>query len=308
MLKADLQDIIGHPSPSDKTELIKRMRFHQGWFRAFVLNIESGAHPKIKTKTICSSIDNGKDNCFNFIDSYALKAVEETFKARNEGAKGMIDEYRLFNNLLSSQPLCFNFFGRLKYNKQLATTIISKFFPSVKEVKVILFEFAPNASSNGDNSAHDIAIEFIDESGRFGLIGIECKYTEDFSQKEYDKPSYKKAYADSKAFTVPYENLIKKEYNQLFRNQLIVETALLSKKYEIVYGALFCYEKDSNALTKGEAFQTMIVNGDERFKVITFKQFIEAVQQLDVDWETREWSMMLWARYTALTLSNNINI
>ncbi len=299
-----VKNIIGPQSPSDKTELIKRMRLHQGWYRAFVLNQESGTHPKNKTETICSSINNGKQSGSNFIDDYAIKAVEETFSTRRDGAKGMIDEYRLYNNLLSSQPLCFNFFGRLKYNKQLASKLISQFFPVVKEVTEVLFEFAPNASNNGDNSAHDIAIEFIDKDGENGLIGMECKYTENFSQEEYDKPSYRKAYADSKAFSAAYEELIKKEYNQLFRNQLIAETALLNKKYYTVYGGLFCFENDGNALTKGASFQNMIVNGHERFKVITFQNFIETLQQLSLDWETREWTMKLWTRYTATTLSN----
>lgn len=307
-MSSDYINLIGPISPSDKTELLKRMRLHQGWYRAFVLGQIPGVHPKKKEVTICSSIDNGKETKLNFIDEFAVRAIEDTFKLRTDGAKGMIDEYRLYNNLLSSQPLCFNFFGRLKYNKPLATKLISHFYPTIKEVTDILFEFAPNASSNGDNSAHDIAIEFIDESGKTGLIGLECKYTEDFSQEEYNKPSYKQAYDNSQAFLSDYLSLIKKEYNQLFRNQLIVETALLNKKYDVVFSGLFCYENDDNALQKGKDFQKMMVNGSERFKIITFQNFIEFLQQQNLDWETREWTMKLWTRYTALTLSKNFYI
>lgn len=304
-LKQSIIDLLGEQSKSDN-QLQQDMRHHQSWWRACVLGKEQGLHPLDPSKLIGSSIFDGEKEKINFIDAYAKKAVDETLAKRGMESKGLIKKDRLFNNLLSSQPLCFNFFGRLKYNLPLATQVFQQFYPEIKEVSNIHFEYAPSASTNGDNSAHDVALEFISISNQKGIIGLECKYTEPFSPKVYGKDGkYRKVYEDSSAFQASYEELTDTKYNQLFRNQLIVESALLKKDstYKIGYSGLFCFQEDENALNKGKAFQKMLKNGEERFKIITFAELIETIQKSEIDWETREWSMMLWARYCGTELS-----
>ncbi len=308
MTKSKINKLIGEQSESDSNELIRSMRFHQSWWRTCVLGEEQGKHPMVKEaekgKEIGSSILEGEKSLSNYLDEYAVRAINDTLEERKaNNAKGIIKKDRLYNNLLSSQPLCFNFFGRLKYNKQLATLIIQRFYPDVATVTNVLFEFAPNAAENNDNSAHDIALEFVGKNGERGLIGLECKYTEPFSQADYDKPEYKKIYDLSNAFEADYEDLIHRKYNQLFRNQLIVESAQLNEKYDIVLSGLFYFEEDENARNTGETFQQMLGNGKNRFKLISYRSFLEHLQQLNLDWETREWTMMLWARYCGKELS-----
>ncbi|HZK95627.1 MAG TPA: hypothetical protein VFC67_15585 [Prolixibacteraceae bacterium] len=303
--------LLGDQSESNNP-LQKRMRHHQSWWRTCVMGEEQGLHPIHPENKIGSSILNGEKGKINFIDAYAKKSVDETLDTRGAESKGLIKKDRLFNNLLSSQPLCFNFFGRLKYNLPLATKIFHQFYPDVQEVTDILFEFVPNDASNGDNSAHDVAMLFVNSTGAKGLIGLECKYTEPFSPKEYGKDGpdkkdgkYRKVYEDSFAFLPIYEDLTNTKYNQLFRNQLIIESALLKKEspYKIGYSGLFCFQEDQNAIDKGKAFQKMLKNGEERFKIITFADLIETIQKTEIDWETRDWSMMLWARYCGTELS-----
>jgi hypothetical protein len=312
---SQISSLLGNQSDSDN-QLQKDMRHHQSWWRACVLGEEQGQHPIHPEKNIGSSILNGKVSLLNFGDDvYAKRAVEKTLALRKNGSKGLIKEDRLFNNLLSSQPLCFNFFGRLKYNLPLATKVFQQFYPDVQEITDILFEFVPNEAANGDNSAHDVALDFVSPTGIKGLIGLECKYTEPFSPKEYGKDGpdkkdgkYRQIYEISSAFQASYEELIDTKYNQLFRNQVIVETALLAKdsSYKIGYSGLFCFQDDKNALSKGKAFQKMLKNGEERFKIITFADLIETIQKTEIDWKTREWSMMLWARYCGTMLSKNV--
>lgn len=304
-LKRELNNLLGDQSLSDN-QLQKRMRMHQSWWRAFVLAEEQGQHPINKDKQIGSSIQDGEKSFSNFVDNFARKAVEETLTERKNFAKGMISEARLFNILLSSQPLCFNFFGRLKYNLPFATLVFKQFFPLISEVTAILFEFVPNAAQNVDNSAHDVALEFTSIDGKNGIIGLECKYTEPFSPTVYRKKEYRNIYTESDVFTASYDELTCSDFNQLFRNQLITESALINKTYQIGYSGLFCYQEDENALSTGKAFQKMLKNGDERFKIITFANMIETIQKMNIDWETREWSMLLWARYCGTALSGKI--
>ena len=168
-----------------------------------------------------------------------------------------------------------------------------------------MFEFAPDKNYTEDNSAFDVAFEVLQEDN-IGLIGLECKYTDSFSAKEYDKPVYQQIFKQSNSFKVDYELLKSSRYNQLFRNQLMAEASVLDKKYSFAYTGLFCYHEDKEALEIGNEFQRMI-NNPEKFKIITYRNFIENVQQLPVSWQQREWSMLLWARYIALNLSKETN-
>ena len=64
----------------------------------------------------------------------------------------MMDKERLYNNLLSSQPLCFNFFSNFYIDKNTALRFHQKFYPEITEVSRIHFEYG-NSNNKFDNSA-----------------------------------------------------------------------------------------------------------------------------------------------------------
>ncbi|MBP8878326.1 MAG: hypothetical protein KBG86_09790, partial [Flavobacteriales bacterium] len=172
------------------------------------------------------------------------------------------------------------------------------------ELKRVIFEFAPKERFTNDNSAFDIAFE-VTIGDKSGLIGLECKYTDTFSSTEYDKPAYKEIFEKSRSFSANYESLKASRYNQLFRNQLIAEGLIQNNKYDFVRTGLFCYEQDSSAIETGQELQQMLSKPDS-FQIITYRNFIENVQQLSLDWQKREWTMLLWARYCGTVLSEPI--
>lgn len=282
------------------------MRFHQGWWRAFVLGEEQGNHPIKHDESICNTINKGEFSKKNFLSSGIVKAVTQTIQERKTGGLGILEQDRLFNNLLSSQPLSFNFFGELKIDTDLCLKILRQFFPDLTSVSRVIFEFAPIENYTNDNSAFDVAFEVM-AGNQTGLIGLECKYTDSFSATQYDKEAYRQIYDGSQVFSAPYQNFIASKYNQLFRNQLIAEALLQNKKYDFVLTGLFCHPDDESARQTGLDFQNMLKNGNSRFRIITYQNFIEAMQQLELSWEHRELSMMLWARYCGTPLSEVLN-
>lgn len=301
MLDKKLKDLIGDlPKESG---FKKQMRFHQGWWRAFALAEEQGNHPIRKNESIGSAILQGESNNKNFLSENTRKAVDETMRERKNSGGGIIEADRLFNNLLSSQPLCFNFFGELKIDKVLALDVLHRFYPDLTGVNQVIFEYAPEENYTNDNSAFDVAFE-VARGDEVGLIGFECKYTDTFSQKKYDKESYRKIYHQSNAFGRAYEDYIAGRFNQLFRNQLMAEAMLTNRKYNFVYTGLFCHQDDGQAIETGDAFRKML-NNKTLFQVITYQNYIEEVQQLPLDWHKREFVMLLWARYCATQLSEN---
>lgn len=288
----------------NEAEQKKRVRIHQGWWRMNVLNEEPGQHPKIANANVCNTVLNGLKTNSNFLTPNSIKAVELTLKERKDDDAGLMDQNRLFNNLLSSQPLCFNFFGELMMDTKFGLKVLQTWWPDLTELRRVIFEFAPKERYTNDNSAFDIAFEVM-IGDQVGLIGLECKYTDTFSSTEYDKPTYRTIFDKSSSFVANYDDLKASKYNQLFRNQLIAEGLIQNNKYSFVKTGLFCYEKDDGAIETGQELQKMLSKPDS-FKIITYRNFIENIQQLDIDWQKREWTMMLWARYCGTVLSNPV--
>lgn len=289
----------------NETKRVKIARIHQGWWRAFVLGMPEGKRPNNNTLTICNTVNVGEKYEGNFLSHTIAQVVNDVVLKRPANAPGIIDEKRLRSNLLSSQPLCFNFFGILNQDKKLAKTILSKFYPDISEVLNVFFEYAPTPKEEftNDNSAFDVAIEVI-SNGQRGLIGIECKYTETFSQTEYNTNRYREIFNKSKSFNSSYKHLIKARFNQLFRNQLIGESLLQQEEFSFVHTALFCAPEDTSAQKIGAEFKELLNDKHSDFQIITFFDFIESFQQNQLTQSQREYSMLLWARYMGYQLSS----
>lgn len=295
-----LRDLIG-PLPDENLKK-SRMRFHQGWWRAFVLGVAAGPHPTQAGKLVCNVKQDGHAPDGNFVGTNTFDVVRRTLAERGSECNraGIIEEQRLYNNLLSSQPLAFNFFAQLQHDPQLATQLVKRMVPDIDEVLAVRFEFAP--ADWIDNSAFDVALEVRRGSQR-GLFGIECKYTDSFSSTCYDRAEYPGHYDISQAFTAPYKTCISGRFNQLFRNQLIAEALVRSDQYQFRLTGLLCHEDDDAAIATARDFQAILRDGETSFHILTYKRFIEELQQLPLTWEQRCWSMMLWARYCAMELS-----
>ncbi len=301
----------------NESGLTRKMRVHQGWWRTNVLHEEAGLHPINTTQNVCNTILDGKNNEKNFLTPNSMKAVKDTLSMRTKENVGMIEEDRLFNNLLSSQPLCFNFFGELYADHDFGLLVLKIFYKNLTKLNNVFFEYAPIENYTNDRSAFDIAFE-VEEGDKKGLIGFECKYTDTFSFKPSkskifygDKDNknhnaYFGIYNKSKPnFVGDYYTFVKsKDFNQLFRNQLIAEALIQNKKYDFVYTGLFCYQDDESATKTAENFKKMLSHPDS-FQLITYKDFISKTQQLELDWGKREWTMLLWARYCGIELSKN---
>jgi len=93
---------------------------------------------------------------------------------------------RIYYDLLSSQPLCFNLFGELKLDLDLASSAFGMLLPgAIRRVTNICFEYSPGRSSErftGDRSAFDVFVEYEAIQGGRGFLGIEVKYHESLQE------------------------------------------------------------------------------------------------------------------------------
>lgn len=153
----------------------------------------------------------------NFLTIEIADLVSKTVaEAREHGA--MIGQPRIWDNLLSSQPLCFNLFGALSLNLDKATAFFRGLFPGlIGTVTAIRFEYSPGRGDlgfTGDHSAFDAFVEY-ERSGRRGFLGIEVKYAERLREEERQKS--KSIYEQHEA---RYRQLSHPS-NGVFRNEVI---------------------------------------------------------------------------------------
>jgi len=225
----EFQDKYGAIPASDKNDHLTKSRMLQGIYRNQKLENE-----------YCNYVfgDNG---FVNFMRNKQLQADAKNELVAIKQRERLTDEKRLFENLLSSQPLAFNIFLPLKWhNFEVGNIVFKELFPflNIKQLVDIKLEFVPgdgigkdDRKITTDNSCFDVYVEYQNDKNEFGGVGIEVKYTESFSQSDYWKETghKKDRYIDaiqeySAQFSMEYaKEYLQPTYNQLFRNQLLAE-------------------------------------------------------------------------------------
>ena len=193
-----------------------------------------------KTHYYGNYISGGEKSGKNFLTGYAFRYAQERVASRKKYET--IEEDRLFNNLLSSQPMAFNLFcplrEMLEKSPEAATAAIKAALPMypIHSVTDVDLEFIPEdyAELSGDKSAMDAIIRFVDYSGQKGFIAIETKYSENLGtnvalEKGTNKPRAKslETVRQLKCFEPDIEDRITKGHlklTQIYRNFLLSES------------------------------------------------------------------------------------
>jgi hypothetical protein len=196
-----------------------------------------------------SNGENPKEGCWkNFLTEHAFNYAKD--RVEHKKKYETIEGDRLFNNLLSSQPMAFNLFCPLRQMREespeTATKVIKAALPGypIHIVTEVELEFIPenHMELTGDKSAMDAIIRFEDEHGKKGFIAVETKYSENLGTNvAYDKDKDGKkipraksieAVKELQCFKLEEERLIiegKKGLTQIYRNFLLSETYGLDK-------------------------------------------------------------------------------
>ena len=132
-----------------------------------------------KTRGARLAMPAAKDNLENYLTQNIRKVVSEELDDPGDKLYGAP---RIYENLLSSQPLCFNLFGELTLDLDLATRALADMSEGrIARVRAIDFEFSPGRKDSrytGDRSAFDVYVQYETRSGGKGFAGIEVKYHE----------------------------------------------------------------------------------------------------------------------------------
>ena len=211
-----------------------------------------------------------------------------------------VQEPRIYDNLLSSQPLCFNLFGELAVDHALASAVFERLLvePGLRVTRVEL-EHSPGRGDpvfTNDHSAFDVYVEYESASGTRGFVGIEMKYAETMKAKPARHRSRYDEVADAMGCFVPEQRaaLRAAPLEQLWRDHLLAGSLLLHEPSGFARGVFAVVAPAQNTAVRDAVARYRAALGDNTtFRSWTLESVVAAVATAT----SAEWVAELRERY-----------
>ena len=283
--------------PANEPARIAKYRRHQSWYRECVLQAAPG--PFMSYEALGSYLDAGaveSNPSLNFLTAEAeAHAVERAGAVKEEG--GALDPVRLRRNLLSSMPLCFNLFGSLRSEPAFLMLFQRLFDPTATRIIDVICEYAPQPPEAylADRTAFD-AVVFYETVDGPRFMGIETKYTEPFSAKEYESERYDTATEKSGWFVdgdAAPSVLKGSKSNQLWRNLMLAAALELAGGHGQGSVAVVALEDDPGA-TKAISIAREHLADQSRLVWTPIETLVDAADGVP---DLAEWSLAFRLRY-----------
>jgi len=288
-----------------------RMRLHQSWYRARVLNVPFGVGPRPTNRTAYGNMltqTDGEERGLNFLTPHIFTIA----KRRLAEKRGTIDRYRLLCNMLSSQPMCFNLFGPLVDDRELATALVQALLPGeAQDVTRVALEYAPEPPGQylNDRTAFDAFIEYTRPDRRPGFLAVETKYTEPLSQKPYTSPVYRRLTEapDSPWLPGTWSRLVDPLVNQLWRDHLLAEAMLHHPASRYARGVfmLIHHPLDAETARSITAYRSLLKPEESGtlFRDISLDSLVRSWQERVENQSQTRWLADFTRRYLDFSLS-----
>jgi hypothetical protein len=294
------------PQYANDAPFTRRMRRHQSWYRTQVLGLPHGVGPQrggAPYGNYLTEADAARGA--NFL----TPAIHQVALDRLRERTGVVQEYRLLHNLLSSQPMCFNLFGPLVDDLGLATRLLGALLPGeVAQVERVLLEWAPQPARDflSDRTAFDAFVEYRRPDGARAFVGFETKLTEPFSQDHYDGAAYRR-WMDERAPWRPEaaQAVTHVRHNQLWRDHLLA--VALARQPGWAHGrlALVRHPLDAECAEVVRGYTGLLREGDDTFADFTLDRVLDAWSGALQTEEERTWLAAFALRYLGLSTSGS---
>ncbi len=226
------------PGRAGVTQFKRRARWQQAWWRR-QRGLPIGSHRVGRSEGVTpngSKIEESTARVTgaNFLSDGIREAVRDRL-ARPERDQ-TLDERRLWSDLLSSMPMCFNLFGELHSAPARLTEAVDRLWPQHPGlVEEIRFEWSPGRRDPlylNNRSAFDAAILLRLGDQRRGVIGVETKYHEDIRREGAPHrlsrlPRYREVTEASGVFNEGWETaVLGTDLQQIWLDHLLVLSML----------------------------------------------------------------------------------
>lgn len=221
-------------------------------------------------------------------------------------ADAAYDSERLFNNSLSSAPLCFSLFEPMVRDLNLATTVFRALLGDfVDRVEKFSFETAPlgrrSAAGLMDRTAFDLAAHFVSVDGKRGTIFIEVKYSESMEGPAARmRDRYNEASKEVRLYHDPDSLILRAApINQFWREgmtaQLAVDRGITPKAVFLAIGP----QLNSRVQGAFKVYQGELIEPDQQEpgRVPFIPMTLETVIRAIADAGATDHARALWNRY-----------
>lgn len=223
----------------------------------------------------------------NFLSSEIAKLAFRESVYREIGA--VIEQERLWTNMLSSQPLCFNLFGELKLDQQKANQFFRHLFPDyVETVKGIYFEHSPgrgNPAFTDDNTAFDVFVICATPDGETGFIAIEVKYSESMTEPLASlRPRYDELSQLAGIYKEPASLALRgNPIQQLWREHMLSQSMITNGLYSSGRFLVIHPKQNHQCSAAVSAYQKHLLSDDPKisgFQAVTLDDCIETFRAI----------------------------
>jgi len=207
------------------------------------------------------------------IVDYVKKRVPQV---RADG--GSLDEHRLRHNMLSSMPMAFSIAAKLEAAPDAADILGRAFGLDIGQVESIEAEWAPLPATSylDDRSAFDVVVRYRTPADRPAVLGIETKYTEPLSAKEYERDRYREVTRDCGWFVDGAADHLKAtKTNQLWRNAMLAASMTMAGEVEVAHLGVVGLEDDAGLWSSVGALHAHLVDPGS-VRPITWEALVDA--------------------------------
>ena len=244
-----------------------------------------------------------QEQLLNFITPTVRDVV--CFEVLGPAAKGKLyGKPRIFNNLLSSQPLCFNLFGELARDLDLASAAIRRLTGGrFERVTAIEFEVSSGRRDPrylNDRSAFDVFVRCEDADLRPCFLGIEVKYHENLlGRANTHNPRYDEV-ADAMGCFISDHSLLKRApIQQIWRDHLLAGITRMQDGYADGLFVIMYPAGNGHVSSALQEYRRHLLNEDS-FNAWTLEQFVAALRQQS----NATWIDVFYDRYLAFDKVN----
>jgi hypothetical protein len=200
----------------------------------------------------------------NFLSSDLARLARFESVYREPGA--IIEQDRLWANMLSSQALCFNLFGDLKHDREKASRAFRSMWPEfIHTVDDVLFEHSPGRGAGrftADGTAFDVVILGKTPDGRRSFVAIEVKYTESMTEPPAPHRSRYDELSDACGVFKAARSLCLRTMplQQLWREHLLTRTMVREGLYDVGLFVVVHPERNQQAREAVSAYRKQLVS------------------------------------------------
>lgn len=230
--------------------------------------------------------------------NYLTDGIRSVVRAEVDNTQKVYKAPRIYDGLLSSQPLCFNVFGELALDHELAGKVVGGLLGKPVRVTTVEFEHSPGRWTprfTDDGSAFDVFIAY-EAEGKHGFLGIEVKYVENLDNEEarhrsrYDEITRAIGIFDPAASS----KLRRRPLEQLWRDHLLACSMLLDPDSGFDEGRFVVLHPEGNTVVADavSGYRACLLD-DATFTAWTLEQVLGVLDEVGAG----EWVAEVRERY-----------